>query len=135
MCSSACHIRILYVSLCIGPPSACWNIRAIFVRDRSLDVQWERPAITGRDDFYYVLEYSDGEVVGSNQVINQSQVVSQLITGLKPATEYTITVTVVNGVSDQDRENEFKRRCRLTATTGTATILLISTLAACRMGI
>ena len=42
---------------------------------------------------------------------------SQLITGLKPITEYTITVTVVNGVSDQDMENEFKRRCELIVTT------------------
>ena len=83
----------------------------------SVNVEWERPDFTGRDDFYYVLLYIDGESVGSNQVINQSQVVSQLITDLKPVTDYTITVTVVNGVSDQDMENEFRRRCVLAVTT------------------
>jgi hypothetical protein len=82
-----------------------------------LTVEWERPEITGRDDYYYVLQYTDGESVGSNQVINRSQVVSQLITGLKPVTKYTIMVTVVNGVSDQDMENEFKRTCELVVTT------------------
>ena len=100
-----------------GPPSACQNIRTDFIGERSLSVKWQRPAITGRDDFYYVLEYSDGKSVESNQVINQSKVVSQLITGLKPAIEYTITVTVVNGVSDQDQGNDFKRTCGLTTTT------------------
>ena len=82
-----------------------------------MTVEWERPQTIGRDDFYYILGYTDGESVGSNQVINKSQVVSQLITGLKSITEYTIIVTVVNGVSDQDMENEFKRRCELTVTT------------------
>ena len=100
-----------------GPPSACRNIKSNHIGAQSLNVQWERPEVTGRDDYYYMLEYSDGESVGSNQVINQSQVVSQLITGLKSITDYTITVTVVNGVSDQDKENEFKRTCELAVTT------------------
>ena len=82
-----------------------------------MTVEWERPETIGRDDYYYTLRYTDGESVGSNQVINKSQVVSQVITGLKPITEYTITVTVVNGVSNQDMENEFKRRCELIVTT------------------
>ena len=101
----------------LGPPSACRNIKSTFIGAQSLNVEWERPEVTGRDNYYYVLQYTDGESVGSNQVINQSQVVSQLITGLKPVTKYTITVTVVNGVSNQDKENEFKRRCELMVTT------------------
>ena len=80
-------------------------------------MRWERPVVTGRSDFYYILEYSDGENEESNQVINQDQVVSQLISGLRPATEYTITVTVVNGVSDQDPGNEIVRNCQLKTTT------------------
>ena len=82
-----------------------------------MSVKWDKPLITGRDDYYYILEYTDGESVGSNQVINQSQVVSQLITGLKPVTEYVITVTVANGVSDQDKQNEVLRTCTLLVTT------------------
>ena len=85
--------------------------------DQLLNIYWRRPDITGRDDYYYILAYDDGESVGSHSIINKSQMVSQLITDLKPATEYTITVTVVNGVSDQDKENEFKRMCHLRTTT------------------
>ena len=101
----------------LGPPSACRNIKSTFIGAQSLNVEWERPEVTGRDDYYYILQYTDGESIGSNQVIDRSQVVSQLITGLEPVTRYTITVTVVNGVSNQDMENEFKRRCELMVTT------------------
>ena len=100
-----------------GSPSVCQFIRTKIVGDQLLNVQWRRPDITGRDDYCYILAYDDGESVGSHIVIDNSEVVSQLITDLKPATEYTITVTVVNGVSDQDRENEFKRVCHLKTTT------------------
>ena len=110
-----CLIIINYTSK--GPPSACRNIKSTSVGAQSLTVEWERPQTIGRDDYYYIFQYTDGESFGSNQVINRSQVVSQLIAGLKPITEYTITVTVVNGVSDQDMENEFKRRCELIVTT------------------
>ena len=82
-----------------------------------MSVEWDKPLITGRDDYYYILEYTDGESVGSNQVINLSRVVSQQITGLKPVTEYVITVTVANGVSDQDKQNEVLRTCTLLVTT------------------
>ena len=101
----------------LGPPGACQNIKTTFIGERSLTIQWERPAFIGRDDFYYLLEYSEGESTESLQVVNKDQVVSQLITGLKAFTEYTITVTVVNGVSDQDLENEFKRICEIKTTT------------------
>ena len=92
-------------------------MKSTSIRAQSLKVEWQRPEVTGRDDYYYILQYTDGESVRSNPVINRSQVVPQVISGLKPVTEYTITVTVVNAVSDQDRENEFKRRCELVVTT------------------
>ena len=79
-----------------------------------MSVEWNKPSITGRDDYYYTLEYTGGESV---KLINQSQVVSHLITGLKPFTSYTISVTVANGVSDQDKQNESERKCTLIATT------------------
>ena len=106
-----------YNFVSIGPPTACQNIEIISIGNQSITVQWEKPIIIGRDDFYYILNYSDGESGGLIQVINQSQVVSQQITTLKPSTEYTITVTVVNGVSNQDIENEFKRMCRIAVST------------------
>ena len=96
------------------PPSACQNIKATFVGSQSLVVQWERPLATDGSNFSYLLEYSDGASVKFHEVVNHSQVVSQVITGLKPATEYIIKVTVVGAVSD---ENDFRRRCELTAST------------------
>ena len=38
--------------------------------------------------------------------------------GLRPLTNYTIRVSVLNGVSDQDTAGEEGRRCEVTATTG-----------------
>lgn len=87
--------------------------------NQSISVQWERPLVIGRDDFYYILEYSDGGSVTSRLVINQSEVVSQVITGLKGATDYRITVTVVNGVSVQESV-----MCEVVATTLEGGILL-----------
>lgn len=73
----------------------------------------------GRDDFYYTVEYSDGDTVGFDTVVNQHRVVHYTIGGLKYATEYTITVTAENGVSDQDPKNEHFRMCELRLTTCT----------------
>lgn len=99
------------------PPSECRDIRAISTKDRSIDISWEIPTNTGRDDFYYIVEYTDGESSESNLVFSQSRVVQYTIAGLKPGTDYTILVTVENGVSDQDAQNEHLRRCELRRTT------------------
>ena len=76
-----------------------------------MTVRWSRPAITGRDDFYYMLRYSDFKSVESFQIVNKDPVVLQLITDLEAFTDYTIIVTVLNGVSDQDPENEITTAC------------------------
>ena len=63
------------------------------------------------------MEYSDGESIESNSVFSQNRVVQYSIDGLMPGTNYTIIVTVENGVSDQDLQNEHLRRCELRRTT------------------
>ena len=60
----------------LEPPSICRNIRAISIEGRNVNISWERPASTGRDDFYYSVEYSDGDSVGSNPVVSQDRVVT-----------------------------------------------------------
>ena len=99
------------------PPSECRNIMAISVKEKSINISWEIPINTGRNDFYYNVEYSDGDSVESNLLFSQNTVVLYSIDGLKPGTDYTITVTVENGVSDQDLQNEHLRRCELRLTT------------------
>ena len=98
---------------CIEPPSECQRIKIISIEEQSVSLSWKRPVIIGRDDFYYAVKYSDGETVESNPVVNLRREVHYFIDGLKYATEYTITVTVKNGVSDQDPENKHLRRCEL----------------------
>ena len=87
------------------------------MEEQTVSISWSKPDDTGRDDFYYTVEYSDGKSVGSVPVVSQERVVQYSITGLRPATDYTITVTVENGVSDQDAQNEYLRRCDLKLTT------------------
>ena len=85
--------------------------------EKSVSVSWERPTISGRDDFYYIVEYSDGDSTGSNPVVSLDRVVQYPLSGLTPATDYIITVTVENGVSDRDPQNDYLRRCELRLTT------------------
>ena len=40
------------------------------------------------------------------------------VSGLRPLTNYTIRVTVHNGVSDQDPGGEQRRRCEVSGVTG-----------------
>ena len=80
-------------------------------------VQWERPANVGReDDYYYVVEYSKdvGVVITSIGYLRDTgNIVTHIIRGLNPGTIYVITISVHDGVSDQDIENADKRKVRI----------------------
>lgn len=117
----------------------CHNIRLNLLGDSRIDVVWERPTLTGRNDFYYILWYAQtsptvnpvlsgptlstetvpsNEINGTFTIVNVSEVVSHTIIGLKSETVYSIIVTVMNGVSDQDDpQNEHLRMCQVIATT------------------
>ena len=109
-----------------GPPSACRNLQVIESRTRAntITVMWERPLITGRDDYYYNVHHSNPDLQGSfllhniNPFIKTSPLVRYSVSGLRPLTNYTIRVSVLNGVSDQDTTGEEGRRCEVSAITG-----------------
>lgn len=82
-----------------------------------MTLSWFRPQNTGRSDFYYVVQYSDGDTAGQHTLVDEMYRAEEVISGLVPDTAYTFTVTVHNGVTDQDVGNEHLRRCELTATT------------------
>ena len=85
---------------------------------------WERPLIIGRDDYFYNIQYSNPDIRGSfvqhnaNPLITISPVVRYSLSGLRPQTQYTIRLSVLNGVSDQDSVGEEGRRSEVMATTG-----------------
>ena len=92
-------------------------------RENSITVRWNRPAITGREDYYYNIHHSNPDLPGSfikhnsNPYISSSPILQYTVSGLRPLTNYTIRVTVHNGVSDQDLAGE-KRWCEVTAASG-----------------
>ena len=109
-----------------GPPSAARNLQVLESNTRAITIKvmWERPLITGRDDYYYNIHYSNPDIPGSfvqhnsNPFVATSQVVRYTLSGLRPQTRYTIRLSVLNGVSDQDSGGEEGRRSEVTATTG-----------------
>lgn len=64
-----------------------------------------------------MIEYSDAETTGRHTIINQMAYVEEVLRNLKPDTTYTFTITVENGVSDQDTRGKDLRGCKLTTTT------------------
>ena len=87
-------------------------------------MRWNRPVITGREDYYYNIYHSNPDLPGNytkfntNPYISASSILQYTVSGLRPLTNYTIRVTVHNGVSDQDLAGEEKRWCEVTATSG-----------------
>ena len=84
-------------------------------------MRWERPEITGRDDFYYNIFYSEDNQTftqhNSRPYVKQDSLVDYPVSGLQPLTTYTIRVIPKNGVSDQE-EGGRNRSCEIVAMTG-----------------
>jgi hypothetical protein len=89
--------------------------------DKSITVMWKRPEATGRRDFYYEILISAGNdmtrtVVESPYKDNRS-VVDYTIPNLRPFTGYAIFVTTLNGVSEEDSENNDRRTTQVNGRT------------------
>jgi hypothetical protein len=91
--------------------------------DTQIILQWKKPIITGRSDFYYIIEYSDGETTGKHTITSQMEYVQEILSNLKPHTMYTFTITVENGVSDQNTGGKDLGSCKLTAATTEGSML------------
>ena len=121
------HVSILSLTD-VGPPNPVLDLRATQIGNTSITVTWTRPEIC-RTDFYYIVEYSDPDNFGNflpatgdlmnKRYYNSAPTVTYRVPtissglSLRPYTDYTIRVTVHNGVSDQDSENEPLRRAEL----------------------
>lgn len=107
------------------------------ISDSSITVTWTRPAITGRDDFFYEILISEvGEesrVVVESSYHNSRGTVDYTISNLDPFTSYNIMVVTHNGVSEQDPENADRRLQEVNGVTaeGGKLILLFACVQAC----
>ena len=114
----------MYISFS-APPSACTQLQIVLERTRAttITVKWDRPEITGREDFYYNIFYSEDNHTfvqhNPRPYIKQDAVVDYALSGLKALTMYTVRVSVENGVSGQDERKEINARsCEITGLTG-----------------
>ena len=86
-----------------------------------ITVEWRRPNLTGREDIYYSVYYRELKnlygITVNSYYVNNSDYVDYSIDGLVPSTQYLIKITVRNGVSDQDMENDIFRTCETVAST------------------
>ena len=111
---------------CAGPPTTITNLIVTGTTSTTITVSWNRPTITGRSDYYYVVEYTDevGEeyIQDNSRLVNGNTQVTYTVdgadgSGLRADTEYIIRVSVHNGVSDLDGENADDRRQQVQVTT------------------
>ena len=106
-----------------APPVNCKSLQVVAERTQgnTITVRWERPEITGRDDFYYNIFYSEDNQTftqhNSRPYVKQDALVDYSVSGLRPLTIYTIRVITENGVSDQD-EGRQNRSCEVVTMTG-----------------
>ena len=134
--SKLSDIHFLYA----GPPTTITNLTVTGTTSTTITVRFKRPTITGRSDYYYVVEYSDPDGVGeeyiqdnNSRLVNGNNQVTYTVagadsSGLQANTEYIVRVSVHNGVSDLDGENADDRRQQVQVTTpegGTYIIIIL----------
>ncbi|XP_064387039.1 semaphorin-4B-like isoform X4 [Halichondria panicea] len=108
---------------CSIPPNNCKSLQVVAGRTRgnTITVRWERPEITGRDDLYYNIFYSEDNQTftqhNSRPYVKQDSLVDYSVSGLQPLTSYTIRVIPENGVSNQEEGGQ-SRSCEVFAMTG-----------------
>ena len=93
-------LQYLLTLYSIAPPTSPGDIDTIS-SSTSITITWTPPTNNGgRTDLYYTVAYSnDSFTITPVNVENTTQ---YTITGLTPSTQYTVTVTTNNGVSNQD---------------------------------
>lgn len=106
----------------LGPPSQCTNMSMVSTSETNIVIQWSRPAITGRPDFFYKVFHSDPDRLGEfiaidERFISNDSIVTYNITNLQPSRTYVMKVQTHNNVSDQDYVNNNMRECNIIAST------------------
>ena len=106
----------------LASPSTVENSRSTSQSATTISIRWERPDDGGRDDLCYIIEYRPQGSLGSfimEDPIEDTGVMAYTYTirNLKPNTNYLITVTAENGVSDQEPDLRGTRTVQIRALT------------------
>lgn len=120
----ASYLELTWLTLLFlasAPPGRCTGTSVISMTATDITVEWKRPNLTGREDIYYSVYYRELKdlygITSNPYYVNNSDYVDYTIDGLVPSTQYLIKITVHNGVSDQDMENDIFRMCETVAST------------------
>ena len=98
------------------PPISNCNVGQQF--DTAITIQWRSPAnCGGRSDCYYQIKINNDSPKRHSSVFRPNTQETFTVENLQPATTYAITVSIHNGVSDQDPDNAENRKCVIVATT------------------
>ncbi len=83
-----------------------------------MTLEWTRPEVTGRDDFYYTYQIFDSDhILPDTPITLPFTAFSYTEERLRPVTPYTFRIITHNGVSDQDKENAALRKVELVVKT------------------
>ena len=108
-------ISILFFS---APPPPISNCAVSQQFDTVITVRWTTPAdCGGRRDCYYQIKINNGSPKRHSPVFRPNNQETFTVENLQPDTTYSITVSIHNGVSDQDSANARLRECSFPATT------------------
>jgi len=103
-----------------GPPTAVRILRVISKTNTSITIQWDTPSVTGRSDYYYNVEHNSPNDISTYKRHNQERITNTNIYNvneLQPNSEYIIRISVHNGVSANDSQNDRERRRQISDTT------------------
>ena len=103
-----------------APPPRISSCVASEHLDTSITIRWTNPAACGgRSDCNFMIRVNDGppQLYSPAGGFRPNRQETYIVGNLQPDTTYSITVSIHNGVSDQDADNARLRECSFVATT------------------
>ncbi len=105
-----------------APPGPVTDLKTTANTSTSVTLEWTRPEVTGRDDFYYTYQIFDPDRILRDTAVRlpytaSSPKITFQVTSLRPVTPFTFRITTHNGVSDEDKENAALRKVELVVKT------------------
>ena len=105
----------MHLYLCTAPPPALFHcgVSVSQTYAHSVRVQWQSPShCGGRKDCYYEIAVNGQATVRYDPTaFNVDVLESYTINNLQPSTTYLVSVSIHNGVSDQDPDSAKLRQC------------------------